>query len=150
MISGQRWTKHSFICSCITQDQDFSRALCSSRAALSCRGEWDWPLSLQQHWFQTSSTAAEHTARYVLWILSISPKRLLFTCDTQGCETPSRNKPRYANPIKLQFIADFQQPILPRGAFVLFVQLYGDSYWLQNFVQLFYVLGIWNLQFQKM
>lgn len=59
----RRWRKHSCLCSCIAQDQDFARALCSSRAALSCRGEWDWALSLQQHWFQTSNTTAEHTAQ---------------------------------------------------------------------------------------
>lgn len=141
----RRWMKHSCICSCITQDQDFARAVCSSRVALSCWGEQDWALSLQQHQFQTSNQLNIQPG-YVLWIFEYFSQTFPFPegihlSDTRGCEKPSRNKPRYVNPTKLEFTANFQQPVLPREACVLFAQLYGDRYWLQSllkdFLQLF-------------
>lgn len=80
------------------------------------------------------------SAKLTVWQLNIQPRDVLwiFDCfsqtfalpesihlsDTQTCEKPSRNKLRYANPIKSEFTT-----------FVLFARLYGNVSWLPKLLK---------------
>lgn len=100
--------KHLCICSGITQDQDFARALCNSRAALSCRESGTEPSPFCSTNCKPVTRQLNIQPRYVLRMFEYISQTFALPesirlSDTQGCEKPSRNKPKYANPIKLEF-----------------------------------------------